>query len=209
MIDTALIAVSAVILLVAAWKAVLLAHGAPGRERPIWLSLTILLLLSAAARTIAATSYSRASGVDLPLGIMLTLLGNPIAIVIVLTIIHPILRTYRNAERRRQESDEAFLKSLATSRDPLGVIDMAGRYIYVNDAGCEFFRYRRDQILNQDFPEFMIGVEPGPHVAVHHALEAGRPRSNAKCSAATVPDSRSSATSSHSETVARSSSVVI
>lgn len=173
MIDTALIAVSAVILLVAAWKAVLLAHGAPGRERPIWLGLTVLLLLSATARTIAATSYSRALGVDLPLGIMLTLLGNPIVIVIVLTIIHPILRTYRNAERRRQESDEAFLRSLATSRDPLGVIDMAGRYLYVNDAGCELFRYRRDQILNHDFREFMAGVEPGPHDTVHRALETG------------------------------------
>jgi diguanylate cyclase (GGDEF)-like protein/PAS domain S-box-containing protein len=68
-----------------------------------------------------------------------------------------------DSERRRdeealRESEERFRTIFDSARDGFYVIDLEGRYMSVNDAGCAIFGYTHEEFLNSDvrmlfFPE--------------------------------------------------------
>ncbi len=81
-------------------------------------------------------------------------------------MIRPVLQTYRTAERKLSASEEAFMRSLATSRDPVAIIDGIGRCTYVNDAGVALFRSTREEILGRHFREFITGDDAASSAGV-------------------------------------------
>lgn len=173
MIEVAAVAASIAAFVLAGGLALSLMRGAPRAEWPLWIGLFVLMMAGAVQRAVLATRLGTDSSIHLPSGLLIALAASPLAIVIIFLVMHPVLQNYRAAERRRQESDEAFYRSLGMSRDPLAIINGTGRYQYVNDAGCEFFRYRRDQILGHDFREFVTDIERTPRGFVQRALQSG------------------------------------
>ncbi|MGE3960124.1 MAG: PAS domain S-box protein [Dehalococcoidia bacterium] len=169
--DWVLIALSALVLGVAASQAAVLVRGSTGRERRLWQALTVLLLVGALGRVVNALTLAR-SEAALPLSVQLSLLGNPAMVAALLALVRPTLRIYRRADERRRASDEAFRRSFTASRDPLAIIDHRGTYLDVNDAGLAFFRYRRDQVVGQSFRAFLLG-DADPRGTVETALRSG------------------------------------
>lgn len=169
--DLILVGCSALVLVFAASQAAVLVHGSHGRERMLWQILTVVLLLGALGRIGNVFSLSE-SGLTLPLWVRVTLLTNPLTVAVVLVLIRPTLRSYRDADRLRRASDEAFQRSFTESRDPLAIIDRGGAYVDVNDAGLQVFRYERAQVIGQPFRAFLLG-DADPRGLVEQALATG------------------------------------
>ena len=142
---------------IAIWQNVALSRGAPRREAAIWLGAAAILGVAGLQRVVFTIRSSMGEGLDLALGFQIMLIANPVVVAVVLTVIRPVLQNYRIAERKLRASEEAFMRSLANSRDPVAIIDGIGRCIYVNDAGITLFRSTREEILGRHFREFITG----------------------------------------------------
>ena len=165
--------ISATALLIAAAEAGLLARGAPRREARTWIILGIVLLFGAAQRVNLGLRATMGDGLPLPQGVEFTILFNTMGVAVVLGYLRPILVRYRAADVRRQQSDARFHRALSEASDPIAIIDANGTYTYVNDTGCTFFKYTREQILGRHFRDFIVDVEPGPRGTVARASQEG------------------------------------
>lgn len=169
--DWLAVGLSSAILLFAASQAAVLVRGSSGRERRLWQALAIVLLVGAIGRVGAVVARYGEDDV-FPAWVQITLISNPATLAVLLVLVRPTLRRYRRADELRRASDEAFQRSFTASRDPLAIIDRRGTYLEVNDAGLEFFGYRREQIVGQSFRAFLLG-DTDPRGTVERALVSG------------------------------------
>jgi len=71
-----------------------------------------------------------------------------------LTSLHNITKRQRVVEALR-ESEERFRSIVENSHDGIMILDDAYRFIYVNDELCRMSGYSREEIIGQDFPNFL------------------------------------------------------
>ena len=71
-----------------------------------------------------------------------------------LTSLHNITERQRVGEALR-ESEERFRSIVENSHDGIMILDDAYRFIYVNDELCRMSGYSREEIIGQDFPNFL------------------------------------------------------
>ncbi len=169
----AAVAISVAALAVAAWAAFDLSRGAARGEARVWLIVGLALALSAAERTFAAIQYARAGHAALPGTVQVSLLLGAVTLAGMAAALRPIILRYRRAAEARRESDARFRRALSAASDPIGIIDGDGIYSYVNDAGCEFFKYPREQILGRHFRDFIADVDPSSKGTVDRAVGVG------------------------------------
>ena len=68
--------------------------------------------------------------------------GSPIAV----AVVHDITERTQ-AEAALRKSEARFKTLFEVAADPLALIDLSGRFLEVNDAGCEMLRYDRSELL--------------------------------------------------------------
>ena len=134
-----------------------LARGAPRRERPLLWSAGAVLVLGVTQRAILGYQVLLSDNPAFSLRLEFALFACPAAICVLLCAMRPVLFAYRSADARREATEAAFYRALDDSYDPIAMVDRTGTYIYVNNAGCSFFRYPRDQILGRHFRDFYPG----------------------------------------------------
>ena len=71
-----------------------------------------------------------------------------------LTSLHNITKRQR-AEEALRESEERFRSIVENSHDGIMILDDAYRFIYVNGELCRMSGYSREEIIGQDFPNFL------------------------------------------------------
>jgi len=71
-----------------------------------------------------------------------------------LTSLHNITKRQRVGEALL-ESEERFRSIVENSHDGIMILDDAYRFIYVNDELCRMSGYSREEIIGQDFPNFL------------------------------------------------------
>ena len=157
-----LIGASIVALAIAVSQTIRLHRDAPQREVNLWRGIFLLLCLGLLQRLVLGIRVAF-FGLSAPtVGLLVTLLVSPLALVVVLSAIGPSLRTYRAADQRRQLSDQMFLRSLAASPDPEMILSEHGRLDFLNVAASSFLRYPRSGLVGSAFLDFIHGADPQP-----------------------------------------------
>jgi len=160
-------------LLISVFQVWWLARGAPRQERPLLWGAGFVLLLGMTQRAVLGAQVLLAENPAFSLRIEFALFAGTATINVLLYAMRPVLFAYRRADQLRQASEDVFYHALDDSRDPIALIDRTGTYVYVNDAGCSFFRYPREEIIGHHFRETLVDRAPVPRGAVERATNSG------------------------------------
>jgi PAS domain-containing protein len=136
LLHLSLIIASAVSFTLGSWQAARLTQGARPLEQRIWVLVSIGMASGVIARIGIAVRDLVAVAPASPIGLEILLVTIPASIAIVFAFFEPILRTYRVAERRRQESEAAFRRSLDEASDPVAILDARNTIAYANRAAA-------------------------------------------------------------------------
>lgn len=60
-----------------------------------------------------------------------------------------------SAESARRATLRQMRRTISRAPAPIGLVDERGVYVFVNDAGCAFFRYPREAIIGRSFRDFI------------------------------------------------------
>lgn len=170
------VTISVLALLAGAAVALDLARGAGRGERRAWIVGGVLLAAAAIQRVVLAVQYAGSDHQPLTAPQQLSLLFGALMLAGIVSFVRPIIRRYRRAEQARRESDERFRRALSAASDPIGIVDGEGRYLYVNDAGCAFFKYSREAILGRHFRDFLADPDPSSRGTFTRAMAMGAAR---------------------------------
>lgn len=149
----ALLALGAAVFLIATAR-----ESYPTRRWP-WL-LVAFVLIGNATRMGANAVYSY---LDRPVPVTANILVGSALLAIVTIGAIGIRRAQPpdgGAEAARRATLRQMRRTMARAPAPIGLVDAEGRYVFVNDAGCAFFRYSREEIIGHTFRDF-IADEPG------------------------------------------------
>lgn len=57
-------------------------------------------------------------------------------------------------------TDPEFFELLDASFDPIGIVDVQGRYLWINEASVQIFGYAREEVLHTHFRDRVLPDEP-------------------------------------------------
>ena len=146
--------VAAVLALSAAYLTMSTARRWYPQVRWPWIIVAVVLVANAARLGVAASYAWR----DEPVPVTPNIVAGSILVLMVfvgllgLRRVRPAIGT---AEAARRATLRQMRHTMARAPAPIGLVDEQGRYVFVNDAGCAFFRYPREQILGRSFREFI------------------------------------------------------
>ncbi len=138
-----------------------LAWGARDRrERAGWWLLTVAVTYSGFRRGALALLPTENQP---PLNEnLIPFVTSTVAVITLLILGDSILR-YRAAAAERAAAEQRFFRAIDLSSEPMGIVDGAGTYRYVNEASSALFQYRREEVVGQHYAKFL--VEAGPRGA--------------------------------------------